>query len=110
MPSKQPPTSVRLGKDRGALVEAYATDHGLKVGAAILALVDLGLQRVTLPVDTKPRAEPKAILAQAEAKAAHLALPKRTKSRWSLKGVPLGPVDQPMGSRLKGTPPRKSKG
>lgn len=106
MPSKLPPTSVRLGKDRGALVQAYATDHGLKLGAAILALVDLGLQRVTLPASTTPTIGPRTILAQAERKAAHLAKP-RPKSKWSLKGVHLGPVDTPPGSRLKGSTPKK---
>jgi len=134
MPSKLPPTSVRLGKDRGALVQAYATDHGLKLGAAILALVDLGLQRVTLPVTAaggpqvsatsgqlknvrsvgadiqrdNAKARAADVLAQAERKAAHLAKP-RPKSKWSLKGVHLGPVEAPPGSRLKGSTPRKSK-
>jgi len=132
MPSKLPPTSVRLGKDRGALVQAYATDHGLKLGAAILALVDLGLQRVTLPVTAavgpqvsatsgqlknvrsvgadiqrdNAKARAADVLAQAERKAAHLAKP-RPKSKWSLKGVHLGPVDTPPGSRLKGSTPKK---
>lgn len=118
MPSKLPPTSVRLGKDRGALVQAYASDHGLKLGAAILALVDLGLQRVTFPVaPPKPGSvktisdktlymTPKGVLAEAERKAAHLAKP-RPKSKWSLKGVHLGPVDTPPGSRLKGSTPKK---
>lgn len=100
MPSKHPPISVRPGKDRPAF-EAYASEHGISVGAAVLDLARIGLGRVTTPA-------PKAILAQAEAAAAHLGKPKPRGGRFSAstfhagKLVPLGPTARPVGSRLKG--------
>lgn len=96
MPSKQPPISIRLGKDRAPLVKAYAQEHGKSEGAAILALIDLGLRRITLPV------APKTILAQAEQKAAHLATPAPKRRKWKLD-LPVGPTPSPAGSRLKTT-------
>lgn len=102
MPSKHPPISVRPGKDRPAF-EAYASEHGISVGSAVLHLARLGLEGVTTPTT-----DAKTILAQAEARAAHLAKPKPRGGRFSASTfhagthVQLGPTARPAGSLLKG--------
>jgi hypothetical protein len=116
MPSKTPPTSIRLGKDRGARVDAYADEHGLKTGAAILALVDRGLSQSSgeigqLPTTTPPpsgnRIVPLREVVDAGVKIAmkHTAPP--TKRRWNITSLPLGPIEQTPGSRHKGNTPKR---
>lgn len=39
-----PPISFRLGKDRLAMVDAYAAQHAVTRHAAALALIDLGIR------------------------------------------------------------------
>lgn len=100
MPSKHPATAVRLRPDRRAQVDAFAKDQGITLHAALLELIDRGLRTADAPQSVAPRLDhPKAVLARAEAKAAHLATTKR-KRTWSLKGVQLGPTTQEPGSRL----------
>lgn len=98
MPSKVKPKSVRLGEKREAALAARAAAEG--EGITPHSLIIRGVDMVLASQPPAVSLEPKAILAQAEAKAAHLALPKRR--TWSLKGVHLGPIEPPMGSLLKG--------
>lgn len=79
-PKKSTPLSLRVPADLQARVESYATDHGLKYRAALIALVELGLRG-----DTPERPDPKAVLAAAVAGAAHLgATPKKRERTWKL--------------------------
>lgn len=98
--------SVRLPPDLRAIIAALAPEFGGKPHAAVIHLIRRGAEGITLPA---PPAEPKEVLALAEAKAAHLGTKKRSRRSWSLKGVHLGPVDPPLGSRLKGATPGKAK-
>jgi hypothetical protein len=110
MPSKTPPISLRLGANRLELLDAHAATQGLTRHAAILGLIDRGLSvtevtgppppKVTVGKEAPVSSAPRQVLAQAEAKAAHLAHP-RPRRRWTLD-VPFGPPDCPAGSRLKG--------
>ena len=115
--SKWPPTSVKIHPSKLVAINARAKAEGITRHALIMRALDQYMVLGTEPpLDPPPPQAPSRaalaaqVLAAAEAKAAHLATPKRPKSRWSLKGVHLGPVSQPLGSRLKGSPPRKSKG
>lgn len=91
MPSKTPPISIRLSKERAAFVEAYANGRGLKTGAAILAIVDEAMSRGNTPKITAP--------------------PQKTpnKKRWDLN-LPVGPTRPAPGSLLRGNTPHKSGG
>lgn len=102
MPSKIKPIPLRMSPDLRARVQAHAKEVGKSEHAAVLSLIEQGFERVTLPAAAKPA--PKEVLAQAQAKAAHLATPKPkpVRSRWNLKDVHLGPVERAPGSMLKG--------
>jgi len=96
---KTPPLSLRVKPELRARIEALAQSSGIRANALVVGWIEAGLAADT-PEPKKPcKAAPKAVLAQAEAKAAHLAAPKR--ARWNLKGVQVGPTAPPMGSRLK---------
>lgn len=98
MPSKIKPTAVRLRPDKKAqVVLAHAQMHTPSLHAAILQLLDeaLAVRGIISAMDKKSIVlAPKQVLAVAEAKAAHLAAPRRARSHkaWNLKaaGVPLG--------------------
>lgn len=75
-----PPLTIRLGPARSERVEAHSEKTGLKLRAAVLDLVDRGLETA----ETAPLT-PKVILAKAETAAGPLRFPRA-----------------PMGSRLKG--------
>lgn len=115
--SKWPPTSVKIHPAKLVAINARAKAEGITRHALIMRALEQYMVRGTEPPrdPPPPQAPSRAalaakVLAVAEAKAAHLATPKRLKSKWSLKGVHLGPVEAPPGSRLKGSTPRKSKG
>lgn len=99
MTSKNKPRSVRLGDQREIALYARATIEG--DGITPHSLIIRGVDMVLASPLPGVSVAPKAILAQAEAKAAHLALPKR-KRVWNLKAVQLGPTEPRMGSLLKG--------
>lgn len=106
MPAKIKPIPLRMPDSLRAKVKAHAETRSLSEHAAVLELINKGLRAP--PPAAKP--DPKAVLAQAEEGAAHLAAPKRQietgakPTRWAL---PVGPVPSPPGSRLKTAPKRK---
>lgn len=75
--------SFRPGPERRQRIEAWAREHGYEVNSyALIDIVDRGLG------DWTPRS-PHDILAEAEAKAAHLGLtrahPVNRRSRWAFE-------------------------
>lgn len=105
--AKQPhPIAVRLSPPLSVgEIDAIAERRGEKRNAILARWIAEGIQRDQDHSATNP----KAILAQAEAKAAHLATPKPRKRSWNLKGVQLGPSHAPLGSRLKDKAPKGNK-
>jgi Ribbon-helix-helix protein, copG family len=99
MPSKLKPTAVRISPEMVARIDKHAQRNGTSRHRAILDLLAEGLavieawgKTARAPASRKPA--PRAILAQAEKQAAHLAKPK-------LPNVHSGPVRAKPGSRLK---------
>jgi hypothetical protein len=90
MPSKNPTTSLRLPPPIAHLVKLHAEEHKLAYHAALVRLVKIGLERGALPVNTP----------QMSAKIGQLKPTPKPRARWSLD-VPVGPVEQKPGSRLK---------
>jgi hypothetical protein len=103
MPAKIKAVPIRMPEALRAKVKAYAEARTLSEHKALLELVNKGLRA---PDMGKPasavKPDPKSVLAQAEAGAAHLAAPKpKAGSRWNLSSVQLGPTPSIPGSRLK---------
>lgn len=97
MPSKHKPVGVRFPPELLARVDQWAKANSTSRHGAALKLVEIALNRGATPqVSAKiGQLPPKAVLARAETKAAHLATPKpkKLKPRWSLAaaGVQVGP-------------------
>lgn len=105
MPSKTPPLSLRCGAARLARLDALAQRQGTTRHKAGMDALDAGLEQLD-PAggavrDRGHTPSPKQVLAQAEAKAAHLASPK--KRSWKLPGVQFGPSHPQPGTMLKGS-------
>ncbi len=108
IPMSQPknhPLSVRCRPALKAQIGAAAAVLGTKPNALVVRWIEEGLARDAQEevANLAPKVEPKAVLALAEAKAAHLAKPppKRRHPRWS-SSLQVGPTRPPAGSRLKG--------
>lgn len=107
---KNPPLSVRVKRDLRAKIDAVALKSGMHVNALVVGWIEAGLA-ADAP-KAPPKAEPKKVLKEAEAAAAHLAKPpeRQRHSRWNLSMVQTGPTVPPPGSRLKGaTKPQRPK-
>ena len=125
MPSKQQPTGYRLPPEMKARIAQVAKDEKVTAHAAGLLLLTEALAvrglasagvhiagpiaRVTRTAAAKAAAaqnaaSAKTVLAQAEARAAHLATPKpkRKRSSWDLSKVQVGPTHLAPGALLKG--------
>lgn len=96
---KPSPFSIRCTPELQSRIGAYAAAHNITRNKAAVNLLETALRSVD--VIPQRSATPKAILALAEASAAHLGTPKPRKRAWSLKGVPVGPPPSIPGSRLK---------
>lgn len=87
---KTPPLSIRPGDVRLAKIDAYAVKHGLKRHAAVLELVDVGLDGIIAVATQRPTPKPIPGSDAAKRKAANAA-----------SGVQIGPVRPAPGARLE---------